>query len=269
MKILVPTDLSENADNALEFAKQLIIQNGGEIILLFTYYAVYDFAAQATRIIGQIEKDAKKALKKAIKINNPENLAMDYRIVQGTVENAVDSTAKALDIDLIIMGTQGASGLKKVMLGSNTADVIRQVRIPVLAVPAGSTYERVKEIIVAVELKKEDPKTLHQVMDLTAQWRLPYEIVHIKKEEKYDTEVDFNGLQQYIANNFPLAEVSYMTYQADSIDKGLEIYLNDHPQALLVMFSKTRSFFEQLFESSRSVEMAYHTHVPLLVVKTV
>jgi hypothetical protein len=50
--------------------------------------------------------------------------------------------------------------------------------------------------------------------------------------------------------------------------KDLEIYLNDHPNALLVMFSKTRSFFEQLFESSRSVEMAYHTHVPLLVVKT-
>jgi len=269
MKILVPTDLSENADNALEFAKKLVIQNGGEIILLFTYYAVYDFAAQATRIIGQIEKDAKKALKKAIKKNNPENLPMDYRIVQGTVEDAVDSAAKGLNIDLVIMGTQGASGLKKALLGTNTADVIKQVRVPVLAVPSGATYDRVKEIIVGIELKKEDPKTLQKLMDLTAEWRLPYEIVHIKKGENFDTEIGFKGLQQHITENFPLAEVKYVTYEADSINKGLETYLNDHSNALLVMFSKTRSFFEQLFESSRSVEMAYHTHVPLLVVKTV
>lgn len=268
MKILVPTDLSENADNALEFAKQLVVQNGGEIILLFTYYAVYDFAAQATRIIGQIEKDAKKALKKIIKNNNPDNLTMDYRIVQGTVENAVDSAVSGLGIDLVVMGTQGASGLKKVLLGSNTADVIKEVKVPVLAVPSGATYERVKEIVVGIELKKEDPKTLQKLMDLTAQWRLPYEIVHIKKGENFDTEIGFKGLQSYITENFPLAEVKYVNYEADNINKGLEKYLDAHPDALLVMFSKTRSFFEQLFETSRSVEMAYHTHVPLLVVKT-
>ena len=268
MKILVPTDLSENADNAMIFAKELIKKNGGQITLLFTYYAVYDFAAQATRIIGQIEKDAKKALKKIIKNHSTDNISIDYRIVQGTVANAVDVGVKGLNIDLVIMGTQGASGIKKVLLGSNTADVIKEVNVPVLAVPSGSQYERVKEIIVAVELKKEDPKTIQKLMELTLNWNLPYEIVHIKKDDDFDTEISFKGLQKHMVENFPMANINYFNYRADSINEGLERYLKDHPNSMLVMFSKTKSFFQQLFEKSRTVEMAYHTHVPLLVVKT-
>lgn len=268
MRILVPTDLSENADNALGFAKELIRQNGGEITLLFTYYAVYDFAAQATRIVGQIEKDAKKALKKIIKKNGDPSIVMDYRIVQGTVETAVDAASKKLNIDLIIMGTQGASGLKKVLLGSNTADVIKEVDVPVLAVPSGSTYEQVKKVVVAVELKKEDPTTIHTLMDLTAEWRLPIEILYINKDNNFDSESGFKGLKKYLTENFPLVEAAYTSYKAEGINEGLQEYLKDHPDCLLVMFSKTKSFFEQLFEKSHSVEMAYHTHVPLLVVKT-
>jgi hypothetical protein len=71
--------------------------------------------------------------------------------------------------------------------------------------PLGATYDRVKEIIVGIELKKEDPKTLQKLMDLTAQWHLPYEIVHIKKGENFDTEIGYKGLQQHITENFPLA----------------------------------------------------------------
>ncbi|KEO75380.1 universal stress protein [Anditalea andensis] len=268
MKILVPTDLSENADNALGFAQQLIIQTGGEIILLFTYYAVYDFAAQATRIIGQIEKDAKKALKNIIKNNNPDNLHMDYRIVQGTVDNAVKAAVDGMGIDLVIMGTQGASGLKKALLGSNTADVIKEATVPVLAIPSGAKLEKVKKIAVAVELKKEDLQTLLHLMELTAVWNLPYKIIHVQKEGRSDTEINFETLQRNILKEYPLVDINFLSYESDGINKGLENYLKENPDALLVMFSKTRSFFEQLLESSRSVEMAYHTHVPLLVVKS-
>lgn len=268
MRILVPTDLSDNADNALIFAKELIRNREGEITLLFTYYAVYDFAAQATRIIGQIEKDAKKALKKTIKKHGEENILIEYSIVQGTVETAVDAAAKKFNIDLIIMGTQGASGLKKALLGSNTADVIKESDIPVLAVPSGSKFDQIKKIVVAIELKKEDPANILQLMDLVDDWQLPLEIVYINKINDVDPDSGFAQLKKYLTVNFPKTMASYISYKADGINEGLTEYLESHPDCLLVMFSKTKSFFEQLFEKSHSVEMAYHTHVPLLVLKT-
>jgi nucleotide-binding universal stress UspA family protein len=268
MRILVPTDLSENADNALIFAKEIAQKTGGEVTLLFTYYAVYDFAAQATQIIHQIEKEAKKYLKKTIKKHQSEGLAMDYLIVQGTVSTAINNVAKEIAADLIVMGTQGASGLKKVLLGSNTADVIKEAKVPVLAIPNEARFSRMNEIIVAVELKKEDPGTLQRLVDLTGGWGMPYEVLHIEKDSNFDHEISFKGLQSHLRETFPQHHFDFFNLKDDSFNKGLEKFLADHPQSMLVMFSKTRSFFEQLFSKSHSVEMAYHTHVPLMVIKS-
>ncbi|MBS9525993.1 universal stress protein [Litoribacter alkaliphilus] len=268
MKILVPTDLSENADVALEFAKGLVMKTGGEIMLLFSYYAVYDFAAQATQIIHQIEKDAKKYLKKAIKEKNTEGLKMDYLIVQGTVSTAINTAAREMKSDLIVMGTQGASGIKKVLLGSNTADVIKETKTPVLAIPNSARFDRLKDITVAVELKKEDPKAIEKLIELTSPLGLPYEVLHIDKGGNFDTEISFKGFKSHLTETFPHLHFDYFNQKDENFNKGLEKFLNDHPDTLLVMFSKSRSFFEQLFSKSHTVETAYHTHVPLMVIKS-
>jgi len=268
MKILVPTDLSENADQALAFAKQMVLRTGGEILLLFSYYAVYDFAAQATQIIHQIEKDAKKQLKKTVKTVREEGLEINYVIAQGTVSTTVTQVARQEGIDLIVMGTQGASGLKKALLGSNTTDVIKEANIPVLAIPAGADFGRMKEITVAVELRKEDPRTMERLIDLTGNLKMPYEILHIEESDDFDRAISFKGLQSHLTESFPQVHFDYFNMRDENFNQGLEKFLQDHPHCMLVMFSKTKTFFEQLFNKSQSVEMAYHTHVPLLVIKS-
>ncbi|WP_143961630.1 universal stress protein [Litoribacter populi] len=268
MKILVPTDLSENADVALEFAKQMVMKTGGEIMLLFSYYAVYDFAAQATQIIHQIEKDAKKHLKKTIKEHQTEGLKMDYIIVQGTVTTSVNTAARELKSDLIVMGTQGASGIKKVLLGSNTADMIKETKTPILAIPNDASFSRLQEITVAVELKKEDRKAIENLIELTSPLGLPYEVLHIDKGDDFDTEISFKGFKSHLNESFPHLHFEFFNQKDENFNKGLDRFLKDHPNTMLVMFSKTRSFFEQLFSKSHTVETAYHTHVPLMVIKS-
>src|SRR5690606_308820 len=109
MKILVPTDFSENAAQAFEFAKKLALLNGGKITLFFAYFTVYDFAAQDDKIIDQIETSANKAMEEIYR-DQKEGILVDHKIVHGAVSSAITSTAYRGNYDLIVMGTQGASG---------------------------------------------------------------------------------------------------------------------------------------------------------------
>ncbi|WP_194973773.1 universal stress protein [Aquiflexum lacus] len=267
MKILVPTDFSENANNALEFAKKIAKHKNASITLLYAFYAVYDFASQATEIIGQIEMEAKRELKKATEKGQAEGLRFDYKIIQGTVSTAVTSIALREDYNLIVMGTQGASGIKKALIGSNTGHVIKESKIPVLAVPFNSDWGKENKISVALELEKEDEKYFKKLFSLTEELKLPYEFFHIKTDDNFEKEIEFKGLEVFLREEYPNKDISFTVVYAKEVNKGIQQYLDQNPGAMLVMFSKNKTFFEYIFNKSTSLEMAFHTHVPLLVVK--
>ncbi|WP_339925023.1 universal stress protein [uncultured Cyclobacterium sp.] len=266
MKILVPTDFSENADNALSFAVSYAQQQCSSITLIFSYFAVYDFAAEAVRMAQTIENNAKTELKK-IKERIGDAVDIDFKIIQGTVTSAIFTTANNGDYDLIIMGTQGASGIKKNLIGSNTATVIKESAIPVLAVPFCSSFESIKNIKVAVDLKNEKEGIFKKLITLTETWNLPYKIIHVENKPDFNKNIIFKGLEAYLNENFPDSEFSFEMLQEVNTDKGLENYIKNKSDSLLVMFSKDRSFLDFIFKNSHSAKMVYHTHIPLLVIK--
>src|SRR5690606_15303205 len=135
MKILVPTDFSENADNALEFAKKITkINEGSSLTLVFAYFSAYDFAARSGVIVQRIEEAAHKASEEFK--SGGYKIKVEHKVIQGSVATAVTSMAFREDFDLIIMGTQGASGINKKLMGSNTVHVIKDSETAVLVVPA-------------------------------------------------------------------------------------------------------------------------------------
>lgn len=267
MKILVPTDFSDNANNALEFAKKIAKKEKASITLLYAFYAVYDFAAQATEILGQIEQEAKRELKKTAEAGKAEGLDVDYRLLQGTVASVATSFAYREDYDLIVMGTQGASGIKKALVGSNTGHVIKESKIPVLAVPEKAKWENVKKISVGLELQKEEEKYFKSLFKLTEDTKFPYEFFHVKTEENFEKEIEFKGLEAFLKEKHPGSKMNFRTITGKDVGSGLQSYLKGNEDAMLVMFYKGKTFFEYLFNRSESLEMAYHTHVPLLVIK--
>lgn len=267
MKILVPTDFSDNANNALEFAKKIAKKEKASITLLYAFYAVYDFAAQATEILGQIEKEAKRELKKAAEAGKAEGLVVDYRLLQGTVASVATSLAYREDYDLIVMGTQGASGIKKALVGSNTGHVIKESKIPVLAVPENSKWEKIKKISVGLELQKEEEKYFTSLFKLTEETKFPYEFFHVKTDENFEKEVEFKGLEAFLKEKYHGSKMNFRTITGKDVGSGMQSYLEENEDAMLVMFYKGKTFFEYLFNRSESLEMAYHTHVPLLIIK--
>lgn len=268
MKILVPTDFSDNANNALTFAKHLAKSQGDtQITLLFAFYAVYDFASSAAQIVDSIESDAKKAMKKAVDMAHSEGLKIDYEIVQGTVATAVTSKAYRQDYDLIIMGTQGASGIQKALFGSNTGHVIKESQVPVIAVPSEAKWENISRVVVGTELDQSENKFYQKLMKITKNKGFHFEFIHVDTERNKETQPNFYSLESYLSDNSQKIEFTTNIVKADSVLSGIEETLHDKLDAMVVMFYKKKTFFEYLFDESDSVKMSYHTHLPLLVIK--
>ncbi|GAB2608953.1 universal stress protein [Belliella aquatica] len=268
MKILVPTDFSDNANNALTFAKHLAKSQGDtQITLLFAFYAVYDFASNAAQIVDSIESDAKKAMKKAVELALDEGLKIDYQIVQGTVSTAVTSKAFREDYDLIIMGTQGASGIQKALFGSNTGHVIKESQVPVIAVPSEAKWENISRMVVGTELDQSENKYYQKLIGITKKMGFHYEFIHVDTERNKETQANFNSLESYLSANSQKIQFTTKIVQANSVLSGIEETLHDKLDAMVVMFYKKKTFFEYLFDESDSVKMSYHTHLPLLVIK--
>jgi nucleotide-binding universal stress UspA family protein len=265
MNILVPTDFSENARNSFEFAKKYALLNQGSLTLIYTYYSAYDFAAQAAQILLQLEEWVRTAREELN--SSPYQLEISHKIVHGTVATAVTSTAYREGYDLIIMGTQGASGIHKSLIGSNTSHVIKDSQIPVLAVPFDSQYEMVESITVAMEVGGIEKRFYDQLIKLTKNWILPFKAIHLETNENQLFGFSRKELEKDLKQNYPETPFTFVNLSSEDLLLGINQYLKNYPNTLLVMFSKKTSFFEYLFNQNKAIKMAYHTHVPLLVIK--
>ncbi|GGF17234.1 universal stress protein [Echinicola rosea] len=268
MKLLVGTDLSENAQNALDFALHLSKAHSSSITLLFAYTPVYDFAAQTAEYITTIEQQATKALQSLKKICNKEGIETNYLIEQTAPSSAICAESEKGAYDLIILGSQGKSDFPSKIFGSTTSEVIRLSRTPVLTIPASATFKAVDTISMAMELNREDIVFLGQLIALTRHYKLPYQIIHIKKDNDPLPEIPFSELSMFLKDRFPELSITFDTLNADQVNEGLQQYAQHHPRTLLTMFSKHHGFFDYLFRTSHCAEMALHTTTPLLVLKS-
>ncbi|NNK18584.1 MAG: universal stress protein, partial [Maribacter sp.] len=156
-RIILPTDFSDNAYNAICYAIKLFKDEECTFYLLNTYTPAIYQAEYVLHSPGQIGlgdiyqensltqlKDLKKQL--IAEFNNKKHTFMVHSAFNTLVEEIVE-TSKNEQADMVIMGTQGATGAKEILIGTNTVHVIKKACCPVIAIPPNFKYENPKEIL--------------------------------------------------------------------------------------------------------------------------
>jgi nucleotide-binding universal stress UspA family protein len=137
-KILIPTDFSENASHAMEYGIQLAKQLGAKVLLLHviplgTYVSAASSAPLPAEAIDALADSARKNIaEQGQKLSKSHGVPVEVLVVDGPPPATIADLAKAQAADLIVMGTQGRTGLKHVLLGSIAEHVVRHSTIPVL-----------------------------------------------------------------------------------------------------------------------------------------
>lgn len=275
-KILLPTDFSKNSLNAMVYALELFKDIPCKFYLLNVFKIPYvtnevlmeNDAHQLVKLEeGLYEtsqkgmKDVLKKLKLKSKSNHKFELLSDYNFIINSVKNYV----KAKSIELIVMGTKGATGAKEIFMGSNTGDVIMKTDCNVLAVPENAVFKIPKEITFPTDFripyKKED---LTPLIEIAKMYQSSIRVLLFSDKVNIDEEQKFNkkSLKNYIG------KINHTFHTLSNTD--FEVALNCFTQSrgnidMIAIIAKHYNFFQRLFFKPRVEELSFHTKIPLLV----
>jgi nucleotide-binding universal stress UspA family protein len=275
--ILIPTDFSENSWNAVKYALEFFKNTACDFYLLHVTI-IYNYASgespimplPAIEVIDKtVLKQAKTQLKKLLKKiddvpPNPKHKFYtlsnyDYFI------DAVKSHVSEKNIDLIVMGTKGASGLKKMMIGSNTGDLITRVKCPVLIVPENAAFQEIKEIAFPTDYQLFYPtKILNNILEFIKMHDSALRIVHIAKKDEEVTEFQLEN-KEFLKNFFAEENHSFHKITNKKIEDGVQCFVESRDIDLIVMIAKSLNLFQRILFRPTVEEISYHTDVPFLV----
>ncbi len=266
--ILVPTDFSNNANNALTYANDFAKAINNKIVLLHVYIPLVGKYTIIPGIDSQDVIEKKSSEKKLEKVRSKYTKVPIKELVKmGNPTEEIIETARSSKSQLIIMGTHGASGLKRILFGSNTSDVISKSNIPVLAIPQRYRFKKITTIVYASDLNNTMNELKH-IIPIAKQLNATIEVLNLNYI--YNQNHDKKLLIEKKIKALSYKKIKLIEQKA-TIDytmiEQIKKYLVKRKPQILVMFPEDKGWFDKLIMSSKTEELANQLKLPLLSIR--
>ncbi len=273
-KIIVPTDFSENATAAIEYACELAKSLKAAIVVAnvhtpaVTHYNV--ISPLITEETGRAQKFAEERLQSIAKlIQKQYGVNVTTKFLVGGMVESIESLIGDSSAEMVVMGTKGASGIEKILFGSNTSRVIEKVKCPVLAVPVNCPFALPKKIMYATDFHNEELGHLTTLTTIAGVFNAEIMMTHITTDRSALESEEM--LKRNFANRVSALSdykpINFFVKYEDDIARALDSILGQVNADWIAMFTRDRTLFEKLYNPSLTKAMAHQTRVPLLAIK--
>ncbi len=256
--ILLPTDFSETANKALDYAIKLALKFEAKLHILNTYEMPHTGTTMLVSIEDLLEKESLKELEKLeAKLKN-EHPGLNFKTIAkaGSVADVVNKYTTTNDIDLVLMGTTGASGFSGQLFGSNTANLIRNVKTPLVVIPHEAEQCDPCKIAISTDFKfGVDDDIYNSIRQIALAYGSKINFINVtdkyKEEELAAIEKDFG------------CDIDFV-YGHD-IEEGIREYLDDKKVDMIVFVAEKHGIFHSIFKPSISKTMAKELKIPMMI----
>jgi nucleotide-binding universal stress UspA family protein len=277
-KILVPTDFSENAKKALQFAAEISINTGAPIEILHVNTAAAYFATLPDQYImmDSTEFDSYatsaatdlKIMKRALTI--PEKFAhldLETRIENGYLHATLKRIAEEDETDLIVMGTKGATGALEFFVGSNTEKVIRTAPCPVLVVPEKAKDFNLKTVVLATTLHPDQQEAFNEVVRWQKEFHFTVKILYINVVGSYGAVEDIQSKAANLCTESGMVKMDlFPSSNVFNEENAILEFSRANNADLIVMATHQRRGISHLIFGSLTEDTANHSNIPVLCV---
>lgn len=275
MKLLiVPTDFSPVADNALKYAMDMALAMNTNIMLVNIYqlpisYSEVPLVTISLDELRKISENKLAELKENVQRITEDRVKVYTESRLGDVSEEIKSLARTLQPFGIVMGTRGVSGAERFFLGSNSLSVIDKVGVPVFIIPPGARFKPIKRIGLATDLRDVvDHTPVSTIRELVNFFNADLHVLNVDFERRHFTPYtpeESLKLETLLMGLNPI----YDFIEKKDVDEGIIDFAERKEFDLVVTFPKKHSFLEKIFESSTTRELIHHTHIPLMCVHPV
>lgn len=267
-KILVPTDFSEQSNYALKAAAKIAKHSKGEIFLLHMIdipdlQGFKDMASIPEIIFfkkiseQKLNQQASQTFLKDVKTQTLLKLLKTFKGVQ--------EVCKDYNIDLVVMGSHGASGMKEFLIGSNTEKVVRTSEVPVLVIKGQNEDIQLKNITFASNFELKDKPNYLKATEVAKSFNATLNLLYINTPNNFaptahieskieDFKAEYKKSNVYIYNDF-------------SIEKGIINFNKKNKADLTIVNTNGRTGIAHFFNGSISEDLVNHSDKPILTMK--
>lgn len=272
-KIILPTDFSANAWNAICYTLQAFKEVRCKFYVLNTYSpALYRFdynmgGPSFTGIEDPIRNNSLNGVAQVIadaKEQYPNN-KHSYEPISAfnILTDEINELVEKEDIDLVIMGTQGATGAKEIFFGSNAVYVMRKSNCPVLAIPESYHFHGIKHILFPTDyLTFYKRKELKELVDMAKKYEAQITTLYVSQGTLSENQMKD---KEFLNECFEQLPHDFKNVEGTSIAKAITEYIISHDFEMLAMMYRKHSFIERLLMKQNVDNLGFHIKIPFLV----
>lgn len=268
-QILVLTDFSKTAENALVYALKLSEKAKAKVhVLHVDQLAVMDIpypAGNYTELLKVHKKQAENnltKLKQRMRLKSP--VKFETAFSSGFLLEETEAYVRLHKVDLLVMGTSGKSRLEEILIGSNTSAAVRRIETPILVVPVQAKYKHLRKILYASDYTETDFPGIARLFYFAELFDAELTVLHVRSElDKYIKKSSAffrRGKEAFSYKKLKTARISNQ-----NIMEGINQYAESTKADMLILSKHHRKFFERIFHRSLSKRMVFHAKVPLLI----
>ena len=275
-RILVPVDFSTTSKKAFRFAVDIASKTEGVILLYHLYKPERKAAFGSRETVDENNKRAEKnilkrltRLRKKVLEESGANIVVSTLVGRTPVVNNILGFAEHNHIDMIVMGTQGATGLKKTIIGSVAAKVIEEAEVPVILIPEKFEMTSIDHVAFTTDIKKTDKRALPIVFDFAGLHEAKVTVVNLFLKLHAADKKGISAFETYknqVQATYNISNLTFKQIETTNVAKTMENFSTVLDYDVLAMARRNLQPRERLFQRSFTKEMAFMTSQPLLVV---
>lgn len=265
--IIVPTDFSSAALNAANYAADMAKAIDANLLLFHAYYVFMSYTEVPPLVDAHtIKENAEfemKELKHQLEHIYGNNLIIKTEVTMGNLITELESLCEKIKPYTIVVGSQGSSATEYGFLGSQSVQVLKHLKWPVIAVPRGAKFGKLKRIGLACDFDNVVRITpVDEIKTLVKDFNAELHILNINKKIDHDPEMVFeSGLMMEMLG--PLSH-EYHFITGENTDEGIIDFAEKNNIDLLVVIPKRHKLLDKLIHKSHTKQLVLHSHVPVM-----
>jgi nucleotide-binding universal stress UspA family protein len=257
--LVVPTDFSPAADNAMLFAGKLATSMQATVCLLHVYQIPVSMNDVPVMIIPveELQEIADKGLEKSKELlqKHYPSLSIKTESRLGDINDELKTVCKESDPYAIIIGKHSSSGLERVLFGNTTLSIIKHSKTSVIVIPDTAKNYNIKNIGLAVDTSGSSiPQD--KIKQLSSTLNAALHIVHV--------ETDKNSNQDF---HSPIPDIGSTTIiRDDNFVHGIESFVNEKQIDLIIILPHKHSLVEKIFFKTHTKELMEEITIPVMTI---
>ncbi|MBN3581772.1 universal stress protein [Algoriphagus aestuarii] len=280
IKVLVPYDFSEQAQNALNFTTGLADKITGIHVEVIHVMEVPYVSSIGTMGGGEsmpemenqiffleLREKRNSQMEELIKSHQGKKYSFSAKIKLGNAFKSISESIVEENPDLVVMGSKGSSGMEEVLIGSNTEKVVRTATCPVITVKTSTDPGSLKKIVFASDFKEDNDEIAKRMKNLQGLFNAQLYFVVVNTPANFETTRESINRIKLFAKNYGFEGVKAEIYNSRSEESGIIEFAEDIDADLIAMATHGRTGFLHLITGSIAEDVVNHAKRPVWTYK--